>query len=265
MTLPKKAADEIVNSAFNFYNSFMPKLLSPPKVLWDQNIACDGLSIPGIIFLHPRLLECSVDFLSLTVAHEVAHQWWGLTSESDMLPTEPMAEVMALYWLSFEHGSIAHNNALAITRGKMFHGFLGMGTDLQEAETMGRQVLVLWDAYRLASGEFWELSKNVYLGLSMTEYIVTHPWVRLLLSTLERAHELPTPAIEDGRVIDIDKTGLLAAVDLSSKNGCRYTVAINHSKKVRGFHVDEIQKGAVLNDSFLDDISTYISALSRTE
>jgi hypothetical protein len=240
----------------------MLPLDQPPRVTLAPDLDCDGLSMRGEILLNPRMLEATPEFLSLTLAHEVAHQWWGAEGGRRALPNEGMAELMALDWLEWIHGPRAEADAARIARGKMFHGFLGMGTDLGEAEVLGRQVLVLRDARRIFKGEFWRFARDVHAGGSRGACSDSHEWQTTLIATLRHPCVLPVPGVSDGRVTDLDGTGLFAAVDLTGPCGKQSVAAIAATCGL-GDGLADTQTGAVFDGSHESDITRYLEAVSN--
>lgn len=232
-----------------------------PRVTLAPDLDCDGLSLPGEVLLHPRMLEATPEFLSLTLAHEIAHQWWGTDGRLHVLPSEGMSELMALDWLAWAFGRTAEADSARIARGKMFHGFLGMGTESGEAEIMGRQVLVLRDARRLFGAEFWRFARDVHVGRSGVPCRGSNEWQTILIATLEQPGALPVPGISRGRVVDLDGTGLFAAVDLSGPCGIESIAAIGARCGPRD-RLADTQAGAVFDGAYQADIIRYLEAIA---
>lgn len=238
----------------------MQPLDQTPQVTLAPDLDCDGMSLRGEVLLHPRMLEATPEFLSLTLAHEIAHQWWGAKGGCHALPNEGMSELMALDWLAGAFGPNAEADAAQIARGKMFHGFLGMGTDPGEAEVMGRQVLVLRDARRLFKAEFWRFARDVHGGRSQVARCGVNGWQTTLIATLEQPGALPVPGISDGRVIDLDGTGLFAAVDLSGSGGIESVAAIAAPCGPRD-RLADTQTGAVFDGGHEAAITRYLEVI----
>lgn len=227
----------------------------PPRVEVWPTLDCDGLSEPGLIRLHPRLGRTDRGHFLLTLAHEVAHQWWGANGRRHALPNEAMAELMAHRWLRAVGYEDEARHQLRIARGKMLHGFLAGGALREEAEIMGRQFLVLHDVARLEGRAFWRQAAAVLAGDPTGAALID-----AVLPTLSQPYALPVPEVVEGRVRDRDETGLVCAVDLRSRTGAALVRWIG-GRLPRGATLAARQDGCCFSADLVEDAATYRAAL----
>jgi hypothetical protein len=178
----------------------------------------DAVARPGTLFFDSDWLgRASSDYLCLTVAHEVAHQWWGLLVADEPFLREPAAEFWA--WRAIgDRSADAERHQLRLARGRLARYAAGeSGPQSEEDRRLGRDALALhaWWRSRPASADAW-----------MRERVIaaTRGAKPALPDELERwasSKGVPSPAVHGGVVTDAANTGLETLVAIEAETSRR--------------------------------------------
>lgn len=224
-----------------------------PTVRLEENLGFDGISTPGLIRLGSHLIE-RPELLSLTLAHEFAHQWWGLFYRSGPLPAEAMAEVIALRWLNGRHSRVAAIKMLRIARGRMFYAAFNPSVDDPEYMNLGRHTLVLYDIWQRYPNQFREFTRALLHERTAKNLASAEVSVWLNQPTV-----IPEPAICGGALIDRAETGLPFSIRLLDATKRVRTLRPEAQKiDLSNWGICEEQYTAILTGNVAADVALFV-------
>ena len=223
-----RGSERLMRSSVNEIFERMSSGLAPlpwscPEVHWVDELASDGYAKPGHVFVRRSILRGDPVFCHLTVAHEVAHQWWGLRVTGSRFWTETMAELHALDSVESHLGSEAARIVLRCARGRLLHLLLGVADShyLQECEELGRGLLAAYAWRRRFGIEATGILAEISSGLDASDRDAlllasrNHEAAASLVAWSSSARTLPTPRCADGQLQDVDNTGLATFVTVA--------------------------------------------------
>jgi hypothetical protein len=234
-----------------------------PAIEVDPALAFAGVSEPGRIILREETLASpDTTYRLLTLAHECAHQYWGLLLAGVPFLKEPLAELWALRAVEALGAPGSLEPMLRLARGRLAWALLRPGVQ-DERRWLGRDVLAVHALWRREGSALDDTLRGV-VDLARSDRLDrVNVWSSFgrygtLLQRWAASTELPLPRLVQGRVVDALETGLETSVAIETARGEHLEVWIGQSLETSGSAwISERQWSPVLAGNLAADREHY--------
>lgn len=257
------------HSAFFLTSQLGPFPWETPQLAIENSLGVDGRAEPGLILLDAQWLETADPiYCHLTIAHELAHQWWGLAVQGEPFLREPMAEFWALRSVGAHWGLSVERSLLVCARGRMIVGLLNPDKNRYswEARWLGRDVLAIhacWWRYagNAAVNAMRQVAQSTITDQSL---LLKSLWSTfgehgsLLSRWASPIAALPTPRLEGNYIVDANSTGLSTLISVVNSIGQTMELWLDNQVEVqRDTRLAERQLSPVLAGNLAADVEYY--------